>query len=283
MDLTVNSEWECALRPTLKRLASAGTRCLAQPRELCENNFKLYLKDLLRTDMHRSVETHERSPLLESGSFNSRESLGEYEGYSGGTCLEDILYAWPLVWLDQDHRYRLVLCAGITLLQLFFYARVPYLFGSVVEGVFEPEIWVLLTELLLCVFLRDYLCTRLRSWIWQPYALRSQQLTAEKIQGKVFECPGKHSIWSSGGFLSDFNKGGSLNTCLEKVLFTWIPIALKLVMTTKYVWMLLGTFYGLAIAIISLWYIYCITRNSLRSISWNRKVVAAKRHKDAVA
>ncbi|KFZ19725.1 hypothetical protein V501_00537, partial [Pseudogymnoascus sp. VKM F-4519 (FW-2642)] len=54
-------------------------------------------------------------------------------------------------------------------------------------------------------------------------------------------------------------------------------------MQLSYVWMLLGTFYGLAIAIISLWYIYCITRNSLRSISWNRKVVAAKRHKDAVA
>lgn len=141
--------------------------------------------------------------MLESGPFNSRESLGEYgadQGYSGRNCLEDISYAWPLVWLDKNHRYRLLLCAGISLLQLFSYARVPYLFGSVVVGVLEPEIWVL------CVFLRDYLCNRLRSWIWQPYALRSQQLTAEKIQDKVFECPRKHSIWSSGGFLSDFNK-----------------------------------------------------------------------------
>ena len=245
--------------------------------------------------MYTSVansETHERSPLLESAeanSFNSRaswDSWKEYaqdQQYSWNNCFEDIAYAWPLVWLDKGYQYRLVLCAGISLLQLFFYARVPYLFGSAVEGVLDPDIWMLLTELLICVFLRDYLCTRLRSWIWQPYALRSQQLTAESTQDKVFNSPGKHSIWSSGGFLSDFNKGGSLNTCLEKVLFTWIPIALKLVMTTKYVWMLLGTFYGLLIATISIWYIYCITRNALRSISWNRKVVAAKRHKDAVA
>jgi hypothetical protein len=205
-----------------------------QRRQLCRNLFSVLCFELkiLASNKYAQVSlvgnsaNHEILPLLESAETSSRNSreywkgCSEDERHSWKACLEDISYAWPLVWLDDGHRYRLVLYAGISLLQLFFYARVPYLFGSVVEGVLEPEIWNLLTELLLCVFLRDYICTRLRSWIWQPYALRSQQLTAERTQDKIFDSPGKHSTWSSGGFLSDFNKGGSPNTCLEKVLFT---------------------------------------------------------------
>lgn len=220
--------------------------------------------------MHTSSET---SPLLDI----------ENDQYSWKACLDHISYAWPLVWLDRTHRYKVALCAVISLLQLLFYARVPYLLGSVVGEVSEPGILMLLIEFIVCVYVRDCLCDRFRSCLWQPYALRSQQLIAERIQDIVFRNPENHHTWSSGGFLSDFNKGGSLNSCLEKVLFTWIPISLKLLMTTMYVWELLGPRYGVLIASISLLYICFITRNALRSISWNRRVVRAKRHKDAVA
>ena len=168
---------------------------------------------IMHTTSVVNSETHERSPLLESAqansvnsriSWNSCKQYAQHQKDSWNSGVEFILYAWPLVWLDNSHRYRLAFCAGISLLQLIFYARVPYLFGNAVEGVLEPNMWIILTELLTCIFIRDYLCTRLRPWIWQPYALRSQQLTAEIIQDRIFSSPRQHAIWSSGGFLSEY-------------------------------------------------------------------------------
>jgi ABC-type transport system involved in Fe-S cluster assembly fused permease/ATPase subunit len=100
---------------------------------------------------------------------------------------------------------------------------------------------------------------------------------SEQSLQTVLNDPEEELRWASGGFLSDFNKGGSLNKCLEELLFAWIPLVLDLFTTTIYIWILLGPIYGLVIDMISSWYVYCIIRNARRSVCWSREVVEAKR------
>ena len=147
----------------------------------------------------------------------------------------------------------------------------------------SSKIWVQVFGLYAGGFVRDYLCKRVQSLLWLPCSLRSEQVISEKTLQTVLDNPEEELRWDSGGFLSDFNKGGSLNKCLEEILFTWIPLALDLFTTTIYIWIFLGPIYGLVIAAISSWYVYSIACNAQRSVCWSREVVEAKRMKDAVA
>jgi hypothetical protein len=45
---------------------------------------------------------------------------------------------------------------------------------------------------------------------------------------KIFDLPEEHDRWATGGFLSHFNKGGSLNACLEEVIFACFHITFDL-------------------------------------------------------
>ncbi len=258
--------------------------------------------------LDRHNESYERSPLIESAGVNSLhsqalrsrlekhvrdqraawESCFEYLRYTWKRYLEDFRYALPLVWPDKGSglQYRPIQCFGIFLVHRILYLLVPYLYGSLVkaleDGMRDVRIWVLWCGLLICQFVKDYLCKNLQSWLWLEVALRSQQVIALKFWDKIFDCP-EDERWATGGLLSDFNKGGCLNKCLEQALFVWTAIAFDLLTTAISVCALLGITYGVLSATISLWYIYCIARNAHRSLPWSRGVVETKRQKDAVA
>lgn len=254
-------------------------------------------------------ESYERAPLLESAAVDTLHSqtlrarlkshvrdqraawevFFEYLGHAWKSYLEDFRYAWPLVWPDKESglRNRPIQCFGIFFFHRTLYLLVPYLFGTLVKllqvEVQDAVIWLFLCGLFICEFLKDYLCKSLQSWRWLEVALRSQKVISEKALTKYLGCPEKHETWATGGSLSDFNKGGCLNKCLEQVLFVWIAIAFDLLMTAVFVCAFLGIAYGISSVAISLWYIYCIARNGQSSLPQRRGVVEAKRQKDAIS
>jgi ABC-type multidrug transport system fused ATPase/permease subunit len=251
-------------------------------------------------NQHR--EFYEWTPLIASASitslnpqawWNSWKRYLQGKRHAARLYFEGVRYAWPLVWPSEEdgHRHRLYLCGVMSFLQRILYILVPYLLGRVVnflplldpEMLRTPIIWVQVFGLYVSGFVRDYLCKRVQSWLWLPCSLRSEQVFSGETLQTVLDNPKEELRWASGGFLSDFNKGGSLNKCLEEILFTWIPLLLDLFTTTIYIWIFLGPIYGLVIAVISSWYVYSIACNAQRSVYWSRDVVEAKRMKDAVA
>ncbi|KAH8787520.1 P-loop containing nucleoside triphosphate hydrolase protein [Hyaloscypha sp. PMI_1271] len=256
----------------------------------------------------RRIESYERSPLIRSAGVNSLysqtpcsrlekyvrdqraawESFFEYTRYTWKRYLEDFRYALPLVWPDKGSglQYRPIQCFGIFLVHRILYLLVPYLTGSLVKalenGVRDMRIWALLCGVLICPFVKDYLCKNLQSWLWLEVALRSQQVIALKFWDKIFDYP-EDERWATGGLLSDFNKGGCLNKCLEQALFIWTATSFDLITTAISVCSLLGITCGVLSITISLSYIYCIARNARRSLPWSRGVVETKRQKDAIA
>jgi ABC-type transport system involved in Fe-S cluster assembly fused permease/ATPase subunit len=102
-----------------------------------------------------------------------------------------------------------------------------------------------------CLFAKDHLCNYFQSWLWLEVGLRSQELIFVRTLIKIFDLLEEHDRWATGGFLSDFNKGGSLDACLEEVIFTWFPITFDLLTTSADLWMRLGIIYGLSVAMIS--------------------------------
>jgi ABC-type bacteriocin/lantibiotic exporter with double-glycine peptidase domain len=254
-------------------------------------------------------ESYESSPLLESAGVDTRhsqtlrarlkshvrdrraawESFSNYLRHAWKSYLEDFRYAWPLVWPDKDSglQYRPIQCFGIFSFHRVLYLLVPYLFGTLVKlldgKVQDDMIWFVLSGLFIGEFLKDYLCKSLQSWRWLEVALRSQKVISEKALAKYLGCPEKHETWATGGSLSDFNKGGCLNKCLEQILFVWIAIVFDLIMTAVFICVFLGIAYGMSSAAISLLYIYCVARNGQRSLPQRREVVEAKREKDAIS
>jgi hypothetical protein len=79
-----------------------------------------------------------------------------------------------------------------------------------------------------CLFAKDHLCKCFQSWLWLEVCLRSQELIFDRTLMKIFDLPEEHDRWATGGFLSHFNKGGSLNACLEEVIFACFHITFDL-------------------------------------------------------
>jgi hypothetical protein len=115
----------------------------------------------------------------------------------------------------------------------------------------EPRIWVLVFGLFTYLFAKGHLCKCFQLWLWLEVGLRSQELIFVRTLMKVFDLPEEHDRRAIGGFLSDFNKGGSLDACLEEVIFAWFHITFDLLTTSADLWMRLGIMYGLSAAMIS--------------------------------
>lgn len=207
-------------------------------------------------------------------------------------ALDEIRFSWPLVWpiKNRDLQYRAFLCAILFVVRRLLYALVPYTYGRLshslqLENLHSTEwmpSWALLLGFVTYRFMKDDLTKGLQSLLWQDLAIRSEQVISAETLKKTFSLPSLHARWSSGGFLSDFNKGGSLNTCLEEILFSFVPIACDLLTTTTFVGMRLGVGYGTGTSIVSLLYICCIAHNARLSILEGRKVVDSKRDRDAI-
>lgn len=207
-------------------------------------------------------------------------------------ALDEIRFSWPLVWpaKDRDLQYRAFLCGLLFILRRLLYALVPYTYSRLMDRLSLENLqsqqwlppWALLLGLVMYKFGKDDLTKGLQSLLWQDLAIRSEKVISAETLKKTFSLPGSHARWSSGGFLSDFNKGGSLNTCLEEILFQFVPIGCDLLTTTTFVGLRLGLGYGTGTSMISLLYICCIARNARLSILEGRKVVDSKRDRDAI-
>jgi hypothetical protein len=175
-------------------------------------------------------------------------------------CLEDLRFAWPLVWPDKGSGlfYRPVCCGGVfSLLQCFLHWLFPNMLGNLTEMLLSPESpgqwWCLcMTSLFSCLFLKEYLCKCFQSWLWLPVALRSENIVSEGAVTYALHRPEYRERWATGSFLSDLSKGGSPNACLEIVLFIWIPITINLLTTSVDLWWNLGTLYGFCVTMIGL-------------------------------
>jgi ABC-type transport system involved in Fe-S cluster assembly fused permease/ATPase subunit len=88
--------------------------------------------------------------------------------------------------------------------------------------------------------------------------------------------------WASGSFLSDLNKAGSAISCLEIVLFIWIPTSTKLLTTIVDLWWKLGRVYGFFVTIIGITYMCLIIRNALCFVPYRRQEVEKNRDRAAI-
>jgi ABC-type bacteriocin/lantibiotic exporter with double-glycine peptidase domain len=183
--------------------------------------------------------------------------------------LDGVRELWPLIWpgRHEDLQHCAVLCGFIFVFQRLLYILVPYLLGRLVEVTEENgDVWVLLPLFFACKLAKDHLCKELQSLLWRKIAYQTEQIVSLRALRHIFRLPEHYDTWASGAFLSDFNKGGLLNTCLEEILFSLVPVILDLLATTIYVWMLLGTGYGCLICVMSLWYIHFVIRTVQISI-----------------
>ena len=298
--------WLCEIPANLIELKgitySMNTSVLPKSRSLM-----LRIGNIISTSRRHIAET---TPLIDSrGDRHRLHLLGHWRSWRKSTnrlstdCkrylqsfrlakerfLEYLKFVQPMVWPNETSGlcYRPIQCEGVLALQCVLHWLFPNLLGSLTESLslldsISPRLCIYLAATFICWFLKDRVCKWLRSWLWLDVALLSQSIIQAKTLETAFYRLDKKEEWESGGFLSDFNKGGSIIVCLEVVLFTWIPTFFYLLTTIVDLWCRLGIRYGLIVTLIGLLYICLIVCNALRFVPYRRREVEKKRDRATI-
>lgn len=91
-----------------------------------------------------------------------------------------------------------------------------------------------------------------------------------------------HLEKQTGELLSALNKGKSINSFLEQIIFQFLPTLADLVIAIGYFLVAFDVYYALVVGISALVYVYITIRIAQRNAKTRRKMVDASRHEDAI-
>ncbi|CAA9961092.1 hypothetical protein CFE70_004468 [Pyrenophora teres f. teres 0-1] len=197
---------------------------------------------------------------------------------------------FPYLWPSKDRKLQLVVvaCFILVLAQRVVNVLVPDLTGEIVNRLRNPEKgnpWTAIMVYIAFRFLQgsNGLLGATRSALWIPvsqYSYRELSVAAfEHVHSLSLDF---HLGKKTGEVLSALGKGSSINTFLEQVTFSVVPMLIDLAVAIGYFLVRFDAYYALVIAIVTFWYIYLTIRMAQWRAEIRREMVNADREEDAV-
>ncbi|KAJ5063225.1 heavy metal tolerance protein precursor [Bipolaris maydis] len=197
---------------------------------------------------------------------------------------------FPYLWPSKDGKLQLVVvaCFMLVLAQRVVNVLVPDLTGEIVDRLKDPtkgNPWTAIMVYIAFRFLQgsNGLLGAARSALWIPvsqYSYRELSVAAfEHVHSLSLDF---HLGKKTGEVLSALGKGSSINTFLEQVTFSVVPMLIDLAVAIAYFLVRFDAYYALVIAIVTFWYIYLTIRMAQWRAEIRREMVNADREEDAV-
>jgi ATP-binding cassette, subfamily B, vacuolar membrane transporter HMT1/ACLQ len=197
---------------------------------------------------------------------------------------------FPYLWPSKDRRLQIVvvICFLLVIGQRFINVMVPDQVGLIVNrlgGEEEGNPWTAIIMFIAFRFLQgnNGLLGALRAALWIPvsqYSYRELSVAAfEHVHSLSLDF---HLGKKTGEVLSALGKGSSINTFLEQVTFSVVPMLIDLGVAIAYFLIRFDAYYALIIAIVTFWYIYLTIRMAQWRAEIRREMVNADREEDAV-
>jgi hypothetical protein len=197
---------------------------------------------------------------------------------------------FPYLWPSKDRRLQIivVMCFILVMAQRVINLLVPDQLGQIVDRL-EHRVpgspWTAICLFIAFRFLQgtNGLLGAARSALWIPvsqYSYRELSVAAfEHVHSLSLDF---HLGKKTGEVLSALGKGSSINTFLEQVTFSVVPMLLDLGAAVVYFLVKYDSYYALVIAIVTFWYIYLTIRMAQWRAEIRREMVNADREEDAV-
>ncbi|USP76339.1 ABC transporter aclQ [Curvularia clavata] len=197
---------------------------------------------------------------------------------------------FPYLWPSKDRKLQLVViaCFLLVLAQRVVNVLVPDLTGEIVDRLKDPKRGNPWTAIIIYIAFRflqgsNGLLGAARSALWIPvsqYSYRELSVAAfEHVHSLSLDF---HLGKKTGEVLSALGKGSSINTFLEQVTFSVVPMLIDLTVAIAYFLIRFDAYYALVIAIVTFWYIYLTIRMAQWRAEIRREMVNADREEDAV-
>ncbi|KAF9690537.1 hypothetical protein EKO04_011307 [Ascochyta lentis] len=197
---------------------------------------------------------------------------------------------FPYLWPSKDRRLQImvVVCFMLVMAQRVINLLVPDQLGQIVDRL-EHRVpgspWTAICLFIAFRFLQgtNGLLGAARSALWIPvsqYSYRELSVAAfEHVHSLSLDF---HLGKKTGEVLSALGKGSSINTFLEQVTFSVVPMLMDLGAAIGYFLVKYDAYYALVIAIVTFWYIYLTIRMAQWRAEIRREMVNADREEDAV-
>jgi hypothetical protein len=197
---------------------------------------------------------------------------------------------FPYLWPSKDRRLQVivVICFVLVLLQRVVNLLVPDQLGEIVLRLGDRSKGNPWTAIIIFISFRflqgnNGLLGALRSALWIPvsqYSYRELSVAAfEHVHSLSLDF---HLGKKTGEVLSALGKGSSINTFLEQVTFSVVPMLIDLAAAIGYFLIKFDAYYALVIAVVTFWYIYLTIRMAQWRAEIRREMVNADREEDAV-
>ncbi|KAL6704430.1 ATP-binding cassette-type vacuolar membrane transporter Hmt1 [Coniothyrium glycines] len=197
---------------------------------------------------------------------------------------------FPYLWPSKDRKLQVVvvLCFILVLAQRVINVLVPDLLGKIVDRLGDRSKgnpWTAIIIFIAFRFLQgsNGLLGAMRSALWIPvsqYSYRELSVAAfEHVHSLSLDF---HLGKKTGEVLSALGKGSSINTFLEQVTFSVVPMLIDLAVAIGYFLIRFDAYYALVIAVVTFWYIYLTIRMAQWRAEIRREMVNADREEDAV-
>ncbi|KAI9847741.1 MAG: hypothetical protein M1837_001989 [Sclerophora amabilis] len=200
---------------------------------------------------------------------------------------------FPYLWPAKSRRLQVLvfICFILVLLQRGVNVLVPYQVGVVVDELSgenggTPRVpWGGICLYILFRVLQGGtgLLGALRSNLWIPIGQYSYQALSTSAFEHVHNLSLDFHIGKkTGEVLSALSKGSSINTFLEQVTFSVLPMLVDLCVAIGYFLVAFDAYYALVVAIITFCYMYVTIRMAQWRAEIRRQMVNASREEDAV-
>ncbi|KAH7347047.1 hypothetical protein BKA66DRAFT_432964 [Pyrenochaeta sp. MPI-SDFR-AT-0127] len=197
---------------------------------------------------------------------------------------------FPYLWPSKDRKLQVVviICFMLVLAQRVVNLLVPDQIGNIVDRLAHKDKGNPWTAIIIFISFRflqgsNGLLGALRSALWIPvsqYSYRELSVAAfEHVHSLSLDF---HLGKKTGEVLSALGKGSSINTFLEQVTFSVVPMLIDLAVAIGYFLVRFDAYYALVIAVVTFWYIYLTIRMAQWRAEIRREMVNADREEDAV-
>jgi hypothetical protein len=196
---------------------------------------------------------------------------------------------FPYLWPAKSLRLQVivVVCFLLVVAQRVVNLYVPIQVGVITNDLADTRDVVPWGAIWLFIFLKLFqtpgLLSNLRSTLWVPIGQYSYQelstASFEHVHGLSLDF---HLGKKTGEVLSALSKGNSINTFLEQVTFSVVPMLVDLIIAIVYFLVAFDAYYALVVTIVTFAYLYATIRLAQWRAEIRREMVNLSRREDAV-